>query len=118
MADALDESPPLRFDIRQDKGAMVVSVSGEIDIDTVPDMTDVLTGTLPDAALLVLDLTAVDFIDSIGLRALVDIHLKASGSDRQVRLVVGQGATRRPIEISGLDQVLAIHETLESALGE
>jgi anti-anti-sigma factor len=117
MADAVDESPALRFDIRQDQQATVVSVSGEIDVDTTPDLTDVLTGTLPDAKLLVLDLSGVGFIDSIGLSALVDIHLKASGADREVRLVLGNGATRRPIEISGLDQIFTIHDTLDSALG-
>lgn len=117
MAEAFDESASLRFDIRQDKLATVVSVSGEIDIDTTPDLTDMLAGTLPDTRLLVLDLSSVGFIDSIGLSALVDIHLKASGADREVRLVLGNGATRRPIEISGLNQIFTIHETLDSALG-
>ncbi|MEV4313184.1 STAS domain-containing protein [Actinocrispum sp. NPDC049592] len=116
MPDAIGESAPLRFDIRQEQRATVVSVSGEIDIDTTPDLTDVLTDSLPETDMLVLDLTDVGFIDSIGLRALVDIHLKAAAADRAVRLVVGDGATRRPIEISGLNQVLSVYRDLDEAL--
>jgi anti-sigma B factor antagonist len=116
MADALDESPPLRFDIRRMAHAMVVSVTGEIDIDTVTDLTDALAEPLSETEHLIVDLTDVGFIDSIGLRGLVDIHIQARSTGRQVRLVLGQGATRRPIEISGLNQVLAIYDTVETAL--
>jgi anti-sigma B factor antagonist len=116
MADALDESPPLRFDIRRKANATIVSVTGEIDIDTVTDLTDALAEPLAGTEHLIVDLTDVGFIDSIGLRGLVDIHIQANATGRKVRLVVGQGATRRPIEISGLDQVLAIFETVDSAL--
>jgi len=106
----------VRFDIRREGPATVVSVTGEIDIDTVTDLTDALAEALSETDRLVVDLTEVGFIDSIGLRGLVDIHIQATGAGRRLRLVVGQGATRRPIEISGLDQVLSIHETLDDAL--
>ncbi|GAB3877994.1 hypothetical protein GCM10029964_027980 [Kibdelosporangium lantanae] len=118
MADALDESPPLRFDVQEQARATVVSVSGEIDIDTITDLTDVLTETLGVADLLVVDLTDVRFIDSIGLRGLVDVHIQAASNKRRVRFVVGDGAARRPIEIAGLNQVLAIHPTATSALSD
>jgi anti-sigma B factor antagonist len=116
MADELDESPPLRCGVETTPDATIVTVSGEIDMDTVTDLTEIMTNALARAQRLVVDLTGVSFIDSTGLRALVDVHIEASRTARDVKLAVGDGQARRPIEISGLDQVLSVHDSVSSAL--
>jgi anti-sigma B factor antagonist len=116
MADELDESPPLRCEVETKPDVTVLTVSGEIDMDTAADLTEAMTRALTHSKHLVVDLADVSFIDSTGLRSLVDIHIEASRTDREVKLAVGNGQARRPIEISGLNQVLSVYESVESAV--
>jgi anti-sigma B factor antagonist len=101
--------------------AVVLTVSGEIDGLTAPRLRRALAtafGSL-DGRLLVVDLTTVQFLGSPGLRALRDSAEEAMHQRgfQTLRIVVDE--TRpviRPIEIVGLDQMLALYHTVEHAL--
>ncbi len=100
--------------------ALVVMVAGEIDLHTVHRLrTAVAAGfdQLSDGQMLVIDLTEVTFLSSEGLAALVDVTQTAQLRREPLPVVVDH--TRpviRPIEITGLDDVLALFNTLEDAL--
>jgi anti-sigma B factor antagonist len=100
--------------------ALVVTVAGEIDMYTVDRLrTAVAAGfdQLHDAQILVIDLTKVTFLSSEGLQALVEVTQTARRRREPLPIVVDQ--TRpviRPIEITGLDAVLALFDTVEDAL--
>jgi len=68
---------------------------------------------------LVLDLTHVRFLGSSGLRTLRDSALEAADHDghQPLRVVVDhRRPVIRPIEIVGLDQILALYHTVEDAI--
>jgi anti-anti-sigma factor len=50
----------------------------------------------------VVDLGAVRFLDSSGIRALIDADLAASQSGGRVQLVGANGVVRRALEVSGV----------------
>jgi anti-sigma B factor antagonist len=100
-------------------GAVVVTVAGELDMLTTPRLRAAVSKALDEAMNepVVLDLTNVTFLGSPGLAALVEAVRKAGQRGGPLRIVVDH--TRpviRPIELTGLDDVLALYATVEEAL--
>jgi anti-sigma B factor antagonist len=101
--------------------ALVVEVTGEVDGLTTRRLREALAAAFArlDGRPLVLDLTDVRFLGSPGLRALFDSAREASGQEGFAPLRVVVDHTRpviRPIEIVGLDAVLALFHTRGDAL--
>ncbi|WP_028934039.1 anti-sigma factor antagonist [Pseudonocardia spinosispora] len=100
-------------------GAIVVVATGELDVLTVPRLRETLAESVrsPEADTLVLDLTDVEFLGSLGLRALVEIAAEAEANDKGLRVVVdSQRPVVRPIMLSGLDRELDLYDSLDDAL--
>jgi anti-anti-sigma factor len=79
-----DPPPPPGLDITQRvvDGTLIVTVAGEVDPDTAPALTTAINDCITQAGgrPCVLDLTAVTFLDSAGLTALLEatIHAKTN----------------------------------------
>jgi anti-sigma B factor antagonist len=100
-------------------GALVVTVSGELDMLTTPRLRAAVSDALDEAIgrPVVVDLTKVTFLGSPGLAALVEAVRKASQRGGPLRIVVDNARpVIRPIELTGLDDVLALYETVDEAL--
>ncbi|WP_163509879.1 STAS domain-containing protein [Fodinicola acaciae] len=97
-----------------DSGTPVLRVSGDIDMFANDKLqtaiNDALTG---GPAAVILDLTGVTFLDSAGLSALITAQIRHP--DTHVRVVAASAYTLRPIQLTGLDQVLDIYPTLQAA---
>jgi len=74
---------------------------GQIDVHTASDLASRLD-PLPDGETVVLDVDGVEFIDSSGLRVLVDVNQRATDVGRRLVLRNPSPAVRRLLEISGL----------------
>jgi anti-sigma B factor antagonist len=65
----------------------------------------------------VLDLTAVTFLDSAGLTALLEATLHAEAHRERLRIVVDANRrVIRPIQVTDLDEVLTLYHTVDEAL--
>lgn len=94
----------------------MIVVGGEIDLNTAPTLEAVLEEVLADKpATLVVELSAVDFMGSVGLRILVSGQEEMGGA-ACFAVVVDGPATRRPIEITGLEETLPLYSTLDQAV--
>lgn len=110
---------PLRTDARRFGETDVLVVAGEIDLQTVDQFRVVLGRALRDAGStrVIVDLTAMTYLGSHGLNALVDAASEARDRREPLRLVEDhQRPVVRPMEITGLDRVLALYESLDDAL--
>ncbi len=98
-------------------GRTVVDVTGEVDVYTAPALRERLNA-LVDAgrADLVVDLTAVRFMDSTGLGLLVGVLKRIRGLDGQLQLVIDAERLLKVFRITSLDQVFTIRSTREEAL--
>lgn len=97
-------------------GVAVVTVGGEIDLDTAPAFESAIAAALADApTVLVVELSAVQFMASVGLRILAAARERLDDSVRVV-VVANSPATRRPIQLTGLDQMFSLYRTLADAL--
>jgi anti-sigma B factor antagonist len=86
---------------RYDTVATVV-ISGELDLATAPRLSDTVAEH-GDAKLLVLDLSAATFIDSTGVRTLIEADRGSVVSGSRLVVLAGHGAVRRVLELCDLD---------------
>jgi anti-sigma B factor antagonist len=94
----------------------VLAASGEIDLASAGTIRRAADDAFTAGALeLWLDLTAVEFMDSSGLRVLIDTRQSASANGRRLLVICPQGPVRRVIEISGVEAALEIHPDRASA---
>ena len=97
-------------------GAVVIRLVGELDLYNAPEVrTALLELCSEQPERLVVDLAEVDFVDSTALGVLIEARTQLE--DRQSFLLAAPGLeTHRALAISGLDQHLSVHETVDSAL--
>ncbi len=106
----------IRVDITPD-GAAIVIAKGELDAYAAPELTACLAG-LGDARDVVVDLSAVSFLDSTALGVVVRTVREIGERGGEVRLVLPVTTARRIFELTMLDQVLPLAATREDALAE
>jgi anti-sigma B factor antagonist len=96
--------------------ATVVHLDGVIDLATQQIFDEaVRAGLRGSSAITILNLDKVTFLASVGLRVLVQAHQDTQDSGRAVRVVDGAAIVHRIMEISGLEQVLALYPTVTEA---
>ena len=106
----------LQIDVTRIGGYTVVSPQGEIDFATGPQLKDALTELLVAGEVnLVVDLLAVDFIESTGLGALIGGRRRAHALKGSLVLVCTEEQMLKIFRITGLDKVFTIHDTVEAA---
>lgn len=101
---------------RPQSGTALLTVTGEIDTVTAPHL-EVALDTLLGATdgTLVADLTGITFLASSGLAVLIQAAHRADRSGRRLRLVVSGRQVRRPLEITGTDQLFDLYSDRASA---
>ncbi|MHA6781475.1 STAS domain-containing protein [Pseudonocardia saturnea] len=100
-------------------GAVVLTLSGEVDSATAPRLRAAVLDalTVADGGPVVVDMTEVAFLSSAGLGALVAAHHDAERLGGPLRVVVDHARpVLRPLQLSGLDQVLTLFHFLDNAL--
>jgi anti-sigma B factor antagonist len=93
-----------RLDLTDDVDGTLILV-GEIDSYTAPALAERLAD---ESKVLVVDLAGVTFIDSSGLRILVEAHRARIDSDASLTLRSPSAAVQRLLEISGLSSHLDV----------
>ena len=97
--------------------ARVVTVAGEIDALTAPNLGALLTAQLAAASLVVVDLERVQFLGSAGLSVLFAANELATRDNRYLWLVFPhRGMVNRALEVTGLSEQFNVGETVAAAL--
>ncbi|HWD01171.1 MAG TPA: STAS domain-containing protein [Amycolatopsis sp.] len=118
MSELVDPLGQLSIERNERSPAVILTLRGDIDLVTAPQMKTAVAEALKAAPpLLVLDLTAVDFLASTGLTALLTI-VREIPAGSTLRIVASGRATMRPIELTGLEKSLPLYRTLDEALSE
>jgi anti-sigma B factor antagonist len=119
VAEGTDETAGIREDpivgIERSDGLIVVSLAGELDLYNASTVRETLLECCAETPQrLIVDLSAVKFIDSTALGVLIEARTRMA--NRKGFLLAAPGLeTRRALEISGLDRHFAVHESLEQA---
>jgi len=95
----------------------MVRATGEIDMSTVDALRRELDTARAEAATVLLDLSAVTFMDSTGLHLLLEASQSSAVSDWAFFVVRPSGAVRRLIEVSGTaDLIMVVDPRAERVL--
>jgi anti-sigma B factor antagonist len=94
----------------------VVTVGGEVDLDTASQLGDVALDAVRDTSPhVVLDLTGVTFMDSTGLKVLLAIQRRADLAGGSFGVAGPSRSVRKILALTGLDQTFAIYDTVDEA---
>jgi anti-sigma B factor antagonist len=95
----------------------VLSVVGDIDVASGPLFETVVAAVLAgDPIALVIDLSNVDFLATAGLRILATTHEKMTLAGGRFAVIADSPVTRRPLELTDLDQLFSLYRTLDDAI--
>ncbi|MFT7841626.1 STAS domain-containing protein [Saccharothrix sp. BKS2] len=94
-------------------GWTVVAVSGELDADTVPVLSDLLEESSSDRV--VVDLSGVPFMDTTGLSLMLDWHRRLEGVGGEFRMACLQASVHKLFRLTELTEVMHIHDSVDSA---
>jgi anti-sigma B factor antagonist len=103
----------------QDGADAVVSLEGEVDLYTAPELKQELHRLVGEGAKrIVIDMTATTFIDSTTLGVLLSVVKRVRPEGGAVVLVCPDRNVKRIFEITLLDRVFTIVDTREEAFDE
>ena len=96
----------------------VAVVTGEIDLSNADSLGDQLASAVPNwMESLIVDLSSTTHLDSAGLRLLFGLKSDLEARGQSLLLVVPNDAlTKQVISITGLEDAVPVHPTLEEAL--
>jgi len=118
---------PAAFDVQSEElegRIRTFTVRGELDMNTAPELEGQLEEALSRSdALIMLDLSHCEFIDSTGIALIVRAWQRLdrnAGGDGQGRLVLCciNHQVRRLLKITGVESSISMHEQREAALAE
>lgn len=99
----------LKVTTRSQGDHTVISVRGEIDLYTAPrlqsELTNALNGGHPR---LIVDMSAVEFCDSTGINVLLSAHRSARENGGELQLAGPGSATRKVLQVTGLESVFTV----------
>jgi anti-sigma B factor antagonist len=85
----------------------VIALIGELDLDGVDRVSEqLLRAEATDATEIVLDLAGLQFIDSSGVRLILEADARSRANGKRLRLTRGPAAVQRVFVLSGVDDRL------------
>jgi anti-anti-sigma factor len=97
-------------------GVQAVSVFGELDQATTPELRRVLDEAVADGGPVFVDLGECGFIDSSGISLLVETQRRLADADRGFAVCSPRTEVRRLLELTGIDAAVGIFQTREEAV--
>jgi anti-anti-sigma factor len=108
---------PFRVDTEARPGLLIVSVTGELDQSTAPELREALVASVAEPAEPILvDLNDCDFIDSTGLSLLVETKRRLEENQTRFGVCCPDADVRRLLEITGIDRALGLYGTRDEAI--
>jgi anti-anti-sigma factor len=99
--------PLLELTVEREGGATRLALEGELDISSAARVErEIASLEDQEPAALILDLRALEFMDSTGLRIVVSANARAEEAGRRLVVVRGPEAVQRIFHITRLDERL------------
>ena len=101
-------APGLNIAATRADAEVAVRLTGELDMANAACVRDAFDRALAaDGSAIVVDLRALDFLDSTGIHALLELDRRCRASGRSIDLRLSDGPIRRVLKLSGVLDVLS-----------
>ena len=108
---------PLRLNVTKREGAAVMTVSGSVSMAEADRIREKLEELADEKVpVIVLELSRMDFICSVGLGAIIVGHLKCRHHSGRIKLVSPIPSVRELLETTRLTKLFDIYDSVEEAL--
>jgi anti-sigma B factor antagonist len=116
MASATPEI--LRLSSEETPSATVLRVAGEVDLLSAPSLRERLVRLIADARgrSIIVDCSAVEYLDMMGVRVLEECHTRAEGKGLRFVLVGSGRLVHRILTIVQLDRRIPVVDTMADAV--
>jgi anti-sigma B factor antagonist len=102
---------PFSLDVRQEGSVLTVTVRGELDVAHTPELCGVVEKAISAGAReVVIDCRGMEFLDSSGVGALLDLRTQLAGLGGVLILFGPMGTVAQTLAITGLDREFQIVE--------
>jgi anti-anti-sigma factor len=106
----------MEISVKREEGYAVVGVKDRLDTMTVWDFEQQVNGLVQGGcARMVLDLSALEYISSAGLRSLMALSKKLKAAQGSMAICGLQGLPKEIFAVSGFDTVFRICDTVAEA---
>jgi anti-sigma B factor antagonist len=95
---------------------MVITISGDLDIVTSPDLDECLTQAESDHSTIILDFGEVSFLDTSALAVIVGHWKKAEAKGGTLALANARYRYTKTLWITGLADKLTLYDTVDEGL--
>ncbi|HEX8101247.1 MAG TPA: STAS domain-containing protein [Solirubrobacteraceae bacterium] len=96
------EDPPFAVRARDAGGQAVLEFEGDLDVLGIAEAREAVRRAQDGASTVVLDLRGLRFMDSSGLRVVLEAHRRAAAEAGRLLIAPGDGAVRRVLDLSGV----------------
>ena len=110
-----ETAPMLRMTVETFPDAVGVSFSGRMDADGVRHVSDALDRSVDASLPVVVDLTGVEGIDSLGVALLVRLAKRLRDRGVAMAVIPGDGRVARVLGLARVDRILNVVLTREAA---
>ncbi len=101
----------------RENGILDIQLEGRIDSPTSTELTNGLNGVITaDDRAVVLSMRRLEYINSAGMRALLELVRKLRAQDTKFAIYSPIGPVKEVFELSGFNRVMAIHTTRDEAI--
>ncbi len=105
----------MKYVVSKANGCAVVAFQGDIDFGSSPEARRVLLDELEKEGGLLVDLSAVAYIDSSGVASLIEAFQSAKGSGSRFALIAISEAAMRVLRLAHLERVFPIFDSVDAA---
>jgi anti-anti-sigma factor len=97
----------LKISSERDSDVYAISVSGELDLATAGSLQRELERVeASDAPSIILDLSGLTFMDSTGVRLLLNAHARSRADSDRLTMLRGSPAVQRVLQLTGVVDLL------------
>ena len=108
----------MNIEIRNEAQTSIVLLEGDVDLESSPTVRTALLECVGRKQAVVVDMSAVSYIDSSGVASLVEAFQAARKSQSRFVLARVSDAALRVLELARLDKVFTIIGDVEDALSD
>ena len=103
-----DDDLPFDVAVRSTADATVLAFRGDLDLVSAQEADEAIIGAQSGGSTVVLDLRGLRFIDSSGLRIVLEAKRRADTAGARLVIAPGEGGVRRVFDLSGVGALVEV----------
>lgn len=108
----------VKLEIQNSAKAAIVLLEGDVDLESSPQVRTALLSCVANNYAVVVDMSAVSYIDSSGVASLVEAFQVARKNKSRFVLARVSDAAMRVFELARLDKVFTLVDDVQSAMND